>query len=620
MTAHEPPETTGGAGAAGAGSGPALEARCSARVRGAAGATRRPPTAAMSGARAARRRPTQCPTTCPASRGRPGRRKPPRARGSRRRAIGEACRAATEPRRGPRPATPIPRGGADPCLDARRGTLGARVPRMRKPLWSGTALRKSILIRSLRRLSPEPGGSRRAPGAAGTPPSAVATQAVYRRRRLVALLVGAVLRSPRWPCGARSLRRRTGPEAGPARAQSRRSAGDAGLVAKSLRVPLASARLRRDRRAGRRSTAGSRRSRRREPVRERGLQPRSADRSPAPAGTPRPARSTMRPAATLGGRVPVLGGGASPSTTAVQAISRRSNGADRRPPPGAALGPRGSHARRADLPDRRLRRSEPLRRGPSDERRPYASRRRRGCRCRFATRRSRPRGAHDLRHSGGRRPTVRPTDAIQAIDSTSGRASVVGHLPKSARPRLGDRARRTDLPPRRNGRGAGPAPRCSASTLGGRASAAGRLPTPVTNAAAATLGGAGYLVGGIGPGGSPLTLRDRDSGEAGPAPASTAAAAPPPQVRGSSPLPVRRPPADRRSRQQPPARRRRPQARPVALSGLAGQRRRAASTSRTTRSSSMAAGESSPTRRRTRRSSSSPTRRVGCSAHSGIPE
>ena len=53
----------------------------------------------------------------------------------------------------------------------------------------------------------------------------------------------------------------------------------------------------------------------------------------------------------------------------------------------------------------------------------------RGCRCRFATQRSRPKGAPST-HSGVRPPTGASTDAIQAIDSTTGRASVVGHLPK----------------------------------------------------------------------------------------------------------------------------------------------------------------------------------------------
>jgi hypothetical protein len=105
---------------------------------------------------------------------------------------------------------------------------------------------------------------------------------------------------------------------------------------------------------------------------------------------------------------------------------------------------------------------------------------------------------------GGETASGGSTDAIQAIDTATGRATVVGHLPR-------------------------PLAHASAIAIGGSiyvlggkvsgspsdhilafdpsqnlASAAGRLPAPVTNAAAATLGGTGYLVGGIGPSGSPL--------------------------------------------------------------------------------------------------------------------
>ena len=113
---------------------------------------------------------------------------------------------------------------------------------------------------------------------------------------------------------------------------------------------------------------------------------------------------------------------------------------------------------------------------------------------------------------------------------------------------------------------------------------AGRLPTPVTNAAAATLGDTGYLVGGIGPGGSPLTLRGRDQAQARRLHPGGAGRSRPASARvGCS---VSGPPPDRRSRQQPIARRQRPQADPLALPGLPANSRREGSTSPTTRSSS----------------------------------
>ena len=138
---------------------------------------------------------------------------------------------------------------------------------------------------------------------------------------------------------------------------------------------------------------------------------------------------------------------------------------------------------------------------------------------------------------GGETADGRPTGAIQAIDATSGRASVIGRLPNplahASAVSLGGRIYVL-------GGTAGNSP--SAVVLGfdpsaNRATAAGRLPMPVTNAAAATVGGAGYLVGGTGPGGSPvdsvIALRETQD----PAPAPRAGAGSASAGSGSSPLP-----------------------------------------------------------------------------------
>lgn len=108
---------------------------------------------------------------------------------------------------------------------------------------------------------------------------------------------------------------------------------------------------------------------------------------------------------------------------------------------------------------------------------------------------------------GGELADGADTDAIQAIDTRTGKVSVVGHIPTAlshaSAIALGGRvyllggrvggvngsATRTILafdPPSR------------------RVSAVGRLPMAVTNAAAATAGGVGYLAGGLGASGSPL--------------------------------------------------------------------------------------------------------------------
>jgi N-acetylneuraminic acid mutarotase len=100
---------------------------------------------------------------------------------------------------------------------------------------------------------------------------------------------------------------------------------------------------------------------------------------------------------------------------------------------------------------------------------------------------------------GGELASGLDTDAIQAFDTTSGRARVVGHLPEplshasavalggriyvlggSSREAVSDRI-------------------LSFTPPAGAVHSVGRLPFPVTNAAAAALGGTGYLVGGLDP-------------------------------------------------------------------------------------------------------------------------
>src|SRR5207344_2978694 len=93
---------------------------------------------------------------------------------------------------------------------------------------------------------------------------------------------------------------------------------------------------------------------------------------------------------------------------------------------------------------------------------------------------------------GGETTDGRPTDAIQEIDTSSGRVSLAGHLPH----RLAH-ASAVSLGGRIYVLGGTDAKGPTTEVLGfdpstGRASPAGRLPTPVTNGAAAALGGTGY--------------------------------------------------------------------------------------------------------------------------------
>ena len=209
---------------------------------------------------------------------------------------------------------------------------------------------------------------------------------------------------------------------------------------------------------------------------------------------------------------------------------------------------------------------------------------------------------------GGETSSGQATDAIQAIDASTGRARVLGRLPS-------------------------PLAHASAVTLGGkpyvlggtargtpsdriltfdpasrRTTPAGRLPEPVTNAAAASIGGRGYLIGGLGPGGAPLRSvvaieRIPVRADASPKEATSPASTAPESQSGGPPFRGRLLIADRgNNRLLVVNSRKRVLWR---YPGSMPKGRRGASTSPTTPSSSTTGGESSPTRRRTRRSWSS---------------
>ena len=166
---------------------------------------------------------------------------------------------------------------------------------------------------------------------------------------------------------------------------------------------------------------------------------------------------------------------------------------------------------------------------------------------------------------GGEMASGHPTDAIQAIGVSTGRVSVIGHLPGPLA-----HASAISLGGQIYVLGGTAGGRTSAMMLRfdpskGRATPAGQLPGPVTNAAAATLGGTGYLVGGIGPSGSPLgsviAIRRKQVASPPSGPADRPASA-----TSDAPFQGRLLIADRG--QQPVARRQRPQANPLALPGL----------------------------------------------------
>jgi PQQ-like domain/Kelch motif len=106
---------------------------------------------------------------------------------------------------------------------------------------------------------------------------------------------------------------------------------------------------------------------------------------------------------------------------------------------------------------------------------------------------------------GGQRSGGAPTRAIQAVDPTGGRAKVVGHLPHAL-----SHASAVALQGRvyvLGGDRGGGATRdiLEFDPASERIHRVGRLPFAVSNAAAATSGGAAYLIGGIGAGGGPLS-------------------------------------------------------------------------------------------------------------------
>ncbi len=130
---------------------------------------------------------------------------------------------------------------------------------------------------------------------------------------------------------------------------------------------------------------------------------------------------------------------------------------------------------------------------------------------------------------GGETGAGRPTDAIQAVDTRTGRSLLVGRLPAplahAAALTLGGGVYVLG-----GTTGAGPTADILQLDPGrGAVTRAGRLPQPVTNAAAATLGAKGYLVGGLGPDGSPL--RSIIALEQRPRPAGASA----PQARAGTP-------------------------------------------------------------------------------------
>jgi N-acetylneuraminic acid mutarotase len=106
---------------------------------------------------------------------------------------------------------------------------------------------------------------------------------------------------------------------------------------------------------------------------------------------------------------------------------------------------------------------------------------------------------------GGQTGSGVQTDAIQRIDVASGDAATVGHLPTAlshaSAATIGGRVYVLG-----GSHGGKPTDRIlSFDPATGRARIAGHLPTAVSNAAAAVVGGVAYLVGGVGTGGAPLS-------------------------------------------------------------------------------------------------------------------
>ena len=327
---------------------------------------------------------------------------------------------------------------------------------------------------------------------------------MYHRRRLVALLVGALLAIAgvalwrTFDSGSGPVlggRTGAGADATAARAKPR-------LVAKKLRAPLpapvSSEVVVPD--GGRLLVLGGLDGASQSVSGVFSLDPQTGGLTPA--GTlAQPLHDAA--AASLGGRVLVLGGGASASTNGVEAFSSAGAGriighlpAPRSDLAAATVGGRiyliggydGQSPSAAILQTSDGRSFSTVTRLPVPVRYPAVAS-----------------SGHTIYVFGGETTGGRPTDAIQAIELASGRATVVGHLPTPL-----DHAAAIAIAGRiyvLGGTGAsGPSDRMLwFDPSQDRTSIAGRLPTPVTNAAAATLGGTGYLVGGVGRNGSPLT-------------------------------------------------------------------------------------------------------------------
>jgi hypothetical protein len=326
---------------------------------------------------------------------------------------------------------------------------------------------------------------------------------VYRRRRLAVLVVGAALAIAAvamW----RTLDPGSGPVlgdlaatgAGPTAAQA-----EPRLVATRLRVPLpapvSSEMVVPD--GGRLLIIGGLDGASQSASGVFSLDPQTG--SLAPAGTlSQPLHDAA--AASLGGRVLVLGGGASASTSDVEAVSSPANGLviGHLPTPrsdlaAATLGGRiylvggydGQRPSAAILRTSDGRSFSTVTRLPVPVRYPAVA----------ST-------GDTIYVFGGETANGRPADAIQAIEPASGRATVVGHLSNPL-----DHAAAIAMGGRiyvlgGTGRSGPSESMLEFDPSQARTSIVGRLPTPVTNAAAATLGGTGYLVGGVGRNGSPL--------------------------------------------------------------------------------------------------------------------
>ncbi len=105
---------------------------------------------------------------------------------------------------------------------------------------------------------------------------------------------------------------------------------------------------------------------------------------------------------------------------------------------------------------------------------------------------------------GGEAASGRATRAVQAIDATSGRATVAGRLPQALTHASALVIGRRIYVAGGTAAGGASDRILAFDPASHRTTLAGRLPSPVTNAGAASIGGRGFLVGGLGQGGSAI--------------------------------------------------------------------------------------------------------------------